>query len=161
MSTLLYFNRTKFWLLCPSQPLWWLLRYANSNCTFCLTCCPSRKIQEFCPKIECNQMKPLYFVNSSTDWSSKSVKIWLSKWVFYVKSHHIISEFFEYECRSTFLQKIFFDSFNFQSTLFTIVWFTKLIAFERILAVLNQLARIWIKGYLSAVIKVISIINII
>ena len=32
------------------------------------------------------QRKPLYFVNPSTEPSSKSVKIWLSKWIFYVKN---------------------------------------------------------------------------
>ena len=40
-----------------------------------LESCLGPKIQDFCPKINCNQMKPLYFENSSTDWSSKSVKI--------------------------------------------------------------------------------------
>jgi hypothetical protein len=40
--------------------------------TFCLKSCLGPKIQDFCLKIACNQMKPLYIVNSSTDWSSKS-----------------------------------------------------------------------------------------
>ena len=44
------------------------------------------KSNVFWPKINCLQMKTMYFANSSTDWLSKSVKIWLSKWILYVKN---------------------------------------------------------------------------
>ena len=47
----------------------WISEYVL---TFHLTSCLGPKIQGFCSKINCNQMKPLYFENSFTDWSSKN-----------------------------------------------------------------------------------------
>ena len=64
-------------------------------------------------------MKQLYFVNPFTDWSSKSVKIWLLKWIVYFKNHSNLSDFLyneKYLFRST-LWKYFFDNFNFWTTL--------------------------------------------
>ena len=59
---------------------------------------------------------------------SKSAKIWLSKWIFYVKNHSNLSEFYSQwilfinqitaSIGAHFLLKSFFDKFNFWTTLF-------------------------------------------
>ena len=45
------------------------------------------KKQDFWPKKNHIEKKSLYFANSTGDSYLKSAKIWLSKWIFYVKNH--------------------------------------------------------------------------
>ena len=74
---------------------------------------------DFCLRINIPQKKLLNFVFWINGELSKSVKIWLSKSIFYVKIIRIFLSFFieEYQLRSTFLLFIFFDNINFKITL--------------------------------------------
>ena len=79
------------------------------------------KKQGFCSKINCIQMKLLYFVNWHSARASKSAKIVLSKPIFYVKNQ---PNFFEKKNSSKninlgehFLLKTFFSRLNFWTTL--------------------------------------------
>ena len=79
------------------------------------------KKQGFCSKINCIQMKLLYFVNWHSARASKSAKIVLSKSIFYVKNQ---PNFFKKKISSKninlgdhFLLKTFFSRLNFWTTL--------------------------------------------
>ena len=56
--------------------------------------CLGPKKQGFWPKINCSQMKLPNFVSPSGESLSKSANFGLSKWIFYVKNHPNLSEFF-------------------------------------------------------------------
>ena len=78
------------------------------------------KKQGFCSKINCIQMKLLYFVNWHSARASKSAKIVLSKSIFYVKNQ---PNFFKKKSSKNinlgdpFLLKTFFSRLNFWTTL--------------------------------------------
>ena len=81
------------------------------------------KKQGFWPRIICSQMKLHGFESPSVDSLSKSAKFGLSKWIFYVKNHPNLSDFFfslkNKNLGAHFLLLTFFDKMNFQITLFT------------------------------------------
>ena len=81
------------------------------------------KKQGFCSKINCIQMKLLYFENWHSARASKSAKIVLSKSIFYVKKHLNLSDlFFSFKNISLeegFLLLSFFENFNFWTSLFS------------------------------------------
>ena len=78
------------------------------------------KKQGFCSKINCIQMKLLYFVNWHSARASKSAKIVLSKSIFYVKNQ---PNFFKKKLSKNinlgehFWLKTFFSRLNFWTTL--------------------------------------------
>ena len=72
------------------------------------------KKQGFCSKINCIQMKLLYFVNWHSDRASKSAKIILSKSIFYIKKKESPKNI---NLGDPFLLKTFFSRLNFWTTL--------------------------------------------
>ena len=78
--------------------------------------------QGFWPRINCSQMKLPDFESPSSDSSSKSANFGLSKWIFYIKNHPNLSEFFfswkNSKFCAHFLLRWFFYNFKFKKVLF-------------------------------------------
>ena len=82
--------------------------------------------QGFWLRINCSQMKLPDFESPSGDSLSKSANFGLSKWIFYVKNHPSLSNFFfieEYQFRCTFFVKMFDEmSLNGNPKFGTFIW---------------------------------------